>query len=278
MQNSRQIIIGMALFIMTLCSWFSVFDGPSSKVVDEGLQRAFVTFATARAMNAAISVGQGTEVAIQPMGVGVTLAPGQLLNPINDLVENFSSLMMAACIALGAQKILIHIGGHWIVSFLLTIAAFGWAWLYYRQEESIGWLSRVLVILLMIRFAIPLVTIGTDVLTQKYLMAEYNQNQKVIDSAPKKVNEYKDLVTKTPKTGLAGVRDALSNYLLKAKEAVDVESHYKRLQSAAEQWAKHIINLIVIFLLQTLIIPVMLIWILYEIVKSAFLNNYKQKI
>ena len=62
-----------------------------------------------------ISVGRGMEVAIQPMGVGVTLAPGQLLNPINDLVENFSSLMMAACIALGAQKILIHIGGHWIV-------------------------------------------------------------------------------------------------------------------------------------------------------------------
>ena len=278
MQNSRQIIIGMALLIMTLCSWFSVFDAPSSKVVDEGLQRAFVTFATARAMNAAISVGQGTEVAIQPMGVGVTLAPGQLLNPINDLVENFSSLMMAACIALGAQKILINIGGHWIVSFLLTIAAFGWAWLYYRQQESIGWLSRILVILLMIRFAIPLVIIGTDVLTQKYLLAEYNQNQKVIDSAPKKVNEYKDLVTKTPKSGLAGVRDALSNYLLKAKEAVDIESHYKGLQSAAEQWAKHIINLIVIFLLQTLIIPVMLIWILYEVVKSAFLNDFKGKI
>ena len=278
MQNSRQIIIGLALFIMTLCSWFSVFDAPSLKVVDEGLQRAFVTFATARAMNAAISVGQGTEVAIQPMGVGVTLAPGQLLNPINDLVENFSSLMMAACIALGAQKILIHIGGHWIVSFLLTIAAFGWAWLYYRQQESIGWLSRILVILLMIRFAIPLVTIGTDVLTQKYLMAEYNQNQKVIDGAPKKVNDYKDLVTKTPKTGLAGVRDAFSNYLLKAKKAVDIESHYKGLQSAAEQWAKHIINLIVIFLLQTLIIPVMLIWILYEVVKSAFLNKFKGKI
>ena len=90
----------------------------------------------------------------------------------------------------------------------------------------------------MIRFAIPLVTIGTDVLTQKYLMAEYNQNQKVIDGAPKKVNEYKQLATKVPKTGLAAVSDTLNNYLLKAKEVVDIESHYKRLQLAAEQWAK----------------------------------------
>lgn len=274
MQNSRKIIVGIALLIMTLCSWFSVFDAPSSKVVDEGLQRAFVTFATARAMNAAISVGQGTEVAIQPMGVGVTLAPGQLLNPINDLVENFSSLMMAACIALGAQKILINIGGHWIVSFLLTIAALGWAWFYYRNQEPIGWLSRILVIFLMVRFAIPLVTIGTDMLSQKYLIAEYKENQKIIDTAPKKVNEYKDLVTKAPKAGLmAGVRDTVNGYLTKAKEAVNVESHYKRLQLAAEQWAKHIINLIVIFLLQTLVIPVLLIWVLYAIVNGALLNT-----
>ena len=273
MQNYRQIIVGIALLIMTICSWFAVFDAPSSKVVEEGLQRAFVSFATARALNAAISVGQGTEVAIQPMGVGVTLAPGQLLDPINDLVENFSSLMMAACIALGAQKVLINIGGHWVVSFLLTIAAISWTWLYYKKQNTIGWLSRILVILLMIRFAIPLVTIGTDMLTQKYLIAEYNRNQKVIDTAPKKVNEYKQLATKVPQTGLAGVRNSINIYLSKAREAVDVESHYKKLQVAAEQWAKHIINLIVIFLLQTLIIPVLLIWILYAIIKGAFLHT-----
>ena len=270
MQNSRQIIVGIALLIMMLCSWFSVLDAPSSKVVDESLQRAFVSFATARALNAAISVGQGTEVAIQPMGVGVTLAPGQLLDPINDLVENFSSLMMAACISLGAQKILINIGGHWVVSFLLTFTATSWAWLYYKKQNIISWLSRILVILLMIRFAIPLVTIGTDMLTQKYLIAEYNQNQKVIDSAPKKVSEYKQLATRAPQTGLAGIRNSINIYLSKARDAVDIESQYKRLQVAAEQWAKHIINLIVIFLLQTLIIPVLLIWILYEVVKGAF--------
>lgn len=278
LQYFRQIIIGTALLIMTFCSWFSVFDAQSSKVLDVSLQRAFVTFATARAMNAAISVGQGTEVAIQPMGVGVTLAPGQLLNPINDLVENFSSLMMAACIALGAQKILISIGGHWGVSFLLTITALGWAWFYFRQQESVGWLSKTLVILLMVRFAIPLVTIGTDILSQKYLVAEYNENQKIINAASSKIIDYKELVTKAPKTGfIAGVSDAVNSYVSKAKKAVDVESHYKRMQLAAEQWAKHIINLIVIFLLQTLVIPILLIWVLYGIVKGAFLNNYEQK-
>lgn len=275
MQVARKIIVAVTLLIMTLCSWFSLLDAPASKLVDEGLERAFVSFATARALNAAISFGQGTEVAIQPMGVGVTLTPGQLLDPINDLVENFSSLMMAACIALGAQKMLINIGSHWIVSLLLTVSVLGWSWLYFRQQQPFGWLSRILVILLMIRFAIPLVTIGTDMLSQKYLIAQYKSNQQILKSAPDKVTEFKFLVAKGPEsTGImASVKDtvdAVNRFLAKAKEAVNVESHYKKLQQAAEQWAKHIINLIVIFLLQTLVIPVLLIWVLYTIARGAF--------
>lgn len=272
---ARKIIVAVALLIMALCSWFQCLDASATKLAEEGFKRALITFSAARALNAAISFGQGTEVAIQPMGVGVTLAPGQLLDPINDLVENFSSLMMAACIALGAQIMLIKIGSHWIVSLLLTVSALGWSWLYFRQQQPIGWLSRMLVILLMVRFAIPLVTVGTDMLSKKYLMPEYNSNQQILKGAPDKVTEFKFLIAKGPvNTGImAGVKDtvdAVNRFLAKAKEAVNVESHYKKLQQAAEQWAKHIISLIVIFLLQTLVIPVLLLWVLYTIARGAF--------
>ena len=43
--------------------------------VDAGLKRALATYAAARALNAVISVAQGTEVALEPGGVGVVLAP-----------------------------------------------------------------------------------------------------------------------------------------------------------------------------------------------------------
>lgn len=278
MQVARKIIVAVALFIMTLCSWSSLLDVPASKLAKEGLERAFVSFATARALNSAISFGQGTEVAIQPMGIGVTLTPGQLLDPINDLVENFSSLMMAACIALGAQIMLIEIGGHWIVSLLLTFSILGWSWFYFREQQPFGWLSRILVVLLMVRFAIPLVTIGTDILSQKYLIAKYKSNQQILKNAPDKVTEYKFSIAKGPEnTGImAGVKDtvdAVNRILAKAKEAVNVESHYKKLQHAAELWAENIINLIAIFLLQTLIIPVLLIWVLYTIARGAFTRS-----
>ncbi|MCB1944024.1 MAG: hypothetical protein KDI53_18575, partial [Candidatus Accumulibacter sp.] len=84
------------------------------------MKRALVSFATARALNAVISVAQGTEVSMQPAGMGVVLTPGQLLDPVNDLVEQFSHLMLAASVAFGVQKVLISIGAYWVISLLLT--------------------------------------------------------------------------------------------------------------------------------------------------------------
>ena len=43
-----------------------------------------------------------------------------------------------------------------------------------------------------------------------------------------------------------------------------------RPKAAAEQVAEHIVKLIVIFVLQTLVIPLLLLWALYGIARRAF--------
>lgn len=276
MQNAHKVILAFILATLILCSWFTLLDSPASQRVDASFKRALISFGTARTLNAVISVAQGTEVAIQPMGVGVTLTPGQLLEPINDLVEKFATLMMAACVALGIQKILINIGGHWLVSLSLTISALGWAWLYFRQHQPPRWLTKILVILLMIRFAIPMVTIGTDLLFQKYLATGYTANQQAIGKASGQVSELKPAVQTSPVPAKVNsswwdnVKEMSGTLASKTSAAVDVKAHAKSLQQSAEKWIEHIINLIVIFLLQTLIIPLLLIWALYAVVKSTF--------
>jgi hypothetical protein len=51
-------------------------------------------YAVLRGLNAVISMAQGTELAIKPMGVGVTLTPGELLDPLNDMIEQVSSVLL----------------------------------------------------------------------------------------------------------------------------------------------------------------------------------------
>lgn len=272
MQIARRVILALSVTAVVLCSWLAPMDSTAIQQVDAGLKRALVSFATARTLNAAISFAQGTEVAVQPMGVGVNLTPGQLLDPVNDLVEQFSNLMLAACVAFGIQKILISIGGYWLVSLVLTIATLGWAWFCFRQQPTPAWLSKMLVILLMIRFAIPMATIGTDLLFQKYLVAEYMASQQVIGTASDQVTELNppDQALSDDRGLLEKMKENINGLWSKTKVAVDVKTHFKNLQQAAEQWVWHIINLIVIFLLQTLVIPLLLLWALYGIARGVF--------
>ena len=274
MQNARTITIALSLVIMILCSWLALLDAPASQRIDAGLKRGLITFASARALNAVISVAQGTEIAIEPMGVGVNLTPGQLLDPINDLVEQFSNLMLVACVALGAQKILINVGSYWLVSLLLTISVFGWSYFFFRQKQPPTCLSKLIVILLMIRFAIPMITIGTDLLFQKFLAAEYQHNQQALSKVSGLVMEIRPQSQALPTTKDKGWWDkqitTLKDTMNKTKEALDVKKQVKVLQERAEQWTLHIVNLIVIFLLQTLIIPVLLMWLLYVMVRNVF--------
>lgn len=274
MLNARNIAITLLLAVIVICTWFAQLDSSATKVIDTGLQRGLVTFASARALNAVISVAQGTEVAIEPMGVGVNLTPGQLLDPINDLVEQFSNLMLIACVALGTQKLLITVGGYWLVSLLLTLSIFYWSYFHFRSKQAPPLISKLIVMLVMIRFAIPLVTVGTDLLFQKFLANEYQLNQQAVNKAPEQLAEITPQGKLLPRAKDKGwwdkSTDSIKGFASRSSDTLNVKKQVQVLQVKAEKWATHIVNLIVIFLLQTLTIPVLLMWILFVMVKSFF--------
>lgn len=260
----RPISFILAMAAIVLCAWFVPLDTPASERVDAGLKRALASFATARALNAVISVAQGTELSAQPLGVGVNVAPGQVLDPVNDMVEQFSNLMLAASVSFGVQKMLIGIGGYWLVSLLLTVAVAVRTWLHFGGRPPPHWFTSVLVVLLLVRFAVPLTTLGSDWLFQKFLADDYRTSQHVIETASGRTATLAPSIDVTaPDAGLiAKIRGWLS-------DNVDVKARFEELKEAAEQAIEHMINLIVIFLLQTLVIPVLILWGLYNLARSA---------
>ena len=116
---SRLATVALVLLFIVL-SWSKDISEMANMQVDAGLKRSLVSFASARALNAVISVVQGTEVVVHPLGVGITLALGQVLDPINDLAEQFSSIMLLASVAFGIQKLLLTVASNWAVSAGVT--------------------------------------------------------------------------------------------------------------------------------------------------------------
>ena len=268
MKLARQMAVVLSLLALIACAWLAPMDAPANAQVDAGLKRALVSFATARALHGVLSVVQGTEFSAQPFGVGVSLTPGQLLAPVNDLVKHFSDLMLAASVAFGVQKAIILMGGYWLISLVLTVTALGWGFVFVMQAGrggGPGWLSKALVVCLMVRFAIPLAVLGTDVLWHKFLAEDYALMQQAIDSAAGQTARLGPAPAVTLES--PGLLDKIKDWIGKT---TDFKARFEDIKNAAERVTEQIIRLMVIFILQTVLIPLVLLWGLYGVVRALF--------
>ncbi|MEM9624394.1 MAG: hypothetical protein AAF993_22330, partial [Pseudomonadota bacterium] len=102
-QGGRRWLITLVVAAAVALSWSGIADQHAHEQTSATFKKALAAAALARAFNGVISVAQGTEVAIQPVGVGVTLTVGEILDPLNDLVERFAVLALAASVSLGLQ-------------------------------------------------------------------------------------------------------------------------------------------------------------------------------
>jgi len=244
-------------------AWLAPLDASATRQVESGLARAVASFAAARALNAAISVAQGTEVAVHPAGVGVSLAPGQALDPINNLVEQFALLMLGASVSFGVQLALIKMGAFWAVSLLLSAVALAWTWATWRERSLPLWLTRLFVGLLLVRFAVPLVALGNEAAFRLFLSEDYRAGQATIELSSREIASVGapgTPVTPEPAPAPGGLGEKLQNWWDSAASKVDVSKRLEELKEAAGRAIDDIVRLIVVFLLQTVVLPLLLLW------------------
>lgn len=288
----------LLVLAVVLC-WLPAFQAMADRYVDDGLQRSLLSFATARALHSVVSVLQGTELAVQPMGVGLTLTLGQVLAPISDLVAQFADWMLWASIAFGLQKLLLSMGGSYGVTGLLSLIALAWLLLRWRQQAVPTWLSRLLVVLLFTRLVMPVTIIGSEALFQHFIAQTYQENQIATEGAVGQLQQFDvrapakaptaDAATPTPPASPAvapssslwerfkqwgqqaqqsagqaasGVQDLVRN------PGDALRDKLSELQQQLDQQVERLVTLMVVFALQTLVIPLVLVWALLQLCKG----------
>jgi hypothetical protein len=261
MKSERHVAMLVGLVVVLVCSWLAPMDSPALAQVDAGLKRALVSFATARTLNGAISIIQAAQVDLQPGGLGITLSPGQMLAPVNELVKHFADLMLMASVAFAIQRLLISISAYWAISLVLTATALVWVTLHLRQRNPPEWLSKSLVLMLMLRFAIPVAVLGTEAISQKFLAAEYTAAQAAIDATAVQASK-----VRTPEPPNAAATPWWSPKLPNWLPSIpDVKAGFDEMKESVGRSTDHMVKLIAIFLLQTLFVPLLLLWGLYGI-------------
>ncbi|MBU1610888.1 MAG: hypothetical protein KKC99_03485, partial [Proteobacteria bacterium] len=106
-------------------AWFAQLDEQADAYLDSGLKRAAWAFAAARTANAVISVLQSFVIQGSAgiiVDAGVEISPGEALDPVNDLVERFSWVMLASVTSLGVQQFLLEVMPWFAIRGLLSLA------------------------------------------------------------------------------------------------------------------------------------------------------------
>lgn len=261
----RVALVVLALVVVTLAVSGTV-DRAGYDYTERSFKRALVTFAVARGLNAVISVAQGTEIAVEPAGVGVNFTPGQVLDPVNDLVERFSWVMLASATALGVQRLLLEVFAAqpftWLLVavWLAAVLTLWWrgaaAWL-----QSLLW--RLALVLMVLRFAVPLIALGSELLYSAFLHEHYTTSTARIEQVTgtiRQINQGAEQAAPTQQE-LSMMERARRMYE-SAVAAIDVRGYINRYEQAASEVSEQVINLIVVFLAQTVLLPLLLIWVL----------------
>jgi hypothetical protein len=278
MQTNRPVrkwLLSLSLLLAAVLSVTPFVDQRAAADYEQLFQRAFITFALARTINGVISVVQGTEIALQPAGVGVTLTPGEILDPVNDLVERFSWIMLGATISLGVQNVLLDISAWWLIQALVVVLA---AWLliqlWYPGQDTRVYkmlLKRAFLLLLFIRFAVPVMLIANDLLYQQFLESRYLQSTEIITQAGQELEQLSaDASTDGLDTGDGGMLDSITRVWSSTVDSVDLSGRLDRMKTQAGEVTKHLVQLSVVFILQTGLLPLAFLWVFLQVFQRLF--------
>lgn len=247
-------------------------------IVDEGaeaqyemmLKRALITFAVARSLNGVISVIQETEVALQPAGVGVKLAPGQILDPVNDLVEQFSWIMLAATVSLGIQRLLMEASLWPAMTAVLVAAVLVW-WTSLWWRDAAAWRRaavQLLLVAVFLRFAVPVVILATDATYQVFMRPAYETAQEEVAFTQRRLAVLHEGDQEAMEDGgEKGVFPAIGRWFDQTTENLRVRERLASYQDLFQRLAENVVQLIAVFVLQTIILPLLFLWALLRIWK-----------
>jgi len=277
--SQKKWLMSAIIIILLGLGFTNTIDNIAESKLETSFTNALTTFAVVRGINAVISVVQGTEIALEPGGLGVILTPGEILDPANDLIERFSWIVLAASTSLGAQIILLKVGTTDLanvlvmLSVIILLISLWSSFLANSRWRNILIKSSILVIFL--RFLIPVVILTNEVVYNSILSPTYVNSQEVLESVESDVQELqeRDSSSVSDKSE-EGILSTISRFYERTTNSMNISARYKEYNEKIAGASKHIINLIAVFIFQTIVFPLIFFWIAIRLFRMLINSNF----
>lgn len=250
------LLLVLCMVILLTVSWEDIthnhltthVEQHSVTYLNETLKTAGAAFLIGRALNASISVLQS--FTITPF-IG-ELSLGEVLDPVNDLIERFSLVMLAVTISLGIQLLLMEIGisvnMSWIILPALVLILIS---LFIRTDSN-KYLFRMLaykllLVVLLIRFAIPITGSIGAYISGDFLAEKRNAAIETIENLKEKIESIsmQDMITSSSET-------------------------LEQIQRYSQEIITQMLKLMTLFTFETILFPLLVLWGLVKIFGMIF--------
>ena len=253
--NSRlaiKVFAGLLVGLAILLNWNLQLDQAAEEYLSDAVSDNLIIYATARTLNGLISVIQSIQVSI---GVGASLGVnlGEILDPLNDLIERFSAFVLYALAGLGLQKLVLVATSSAAMKIITTLALLLGFLVWLVRDNLKHWLVRLSLLILLVRFFF-VIEVGTiSVLDSLYFDHQREQAHTALELAQDQLSKlHQEYMNAASEGGI------FSGIWSTATSLVGGDDQ----QGIADLTASAIVELIVIMLVRSMLLPLMFLWAL----------------
>ncbi|MEN8232960.1 MAG: hypothetical protein ABFR35_09830 [Thermodesulfobacteriota bacterium] len=279
-QNAIKSGVGILLSILIFFSagiQLPVLDSKADAYFRESITKAGISYATCRVINATVSIVQQSTLQLEPAGVGLSLAAGQILDPINDMIERLSDVLVMAITSLGVQELTyelsLTLAPPIFAAILFTLSILLW----FQNERIIKIQKAAMSILLIVgiaRFCLPISSIANEFLQDNFFDDKISKANNELTLGVADLEKLKEVsfpehdgVMKT----IENSASLLKQKSIQFKNAIAVTVNNSG--SIIENLLKLTFLYVGIFLVQVIILPLLIFSILYKISTLSFLQT-----
>lgn len=272
------LVLAIVLFVLPDIR-IPILDSNANDYFENAITKASLAYATTRVINASISVLQESQLQIEPAGIGITLAVGQVLDPVNDMTERLSDVLVTAIVSLGIQKLAFDIGIS-VVPKMLAIILFILTILIWFKSENIAMVNKGLLrfafLVIVIRLFLPFSSLANDFLNANYFEEKITDAKTNLEFYSKEIDSMSALDLPEEEEGIWGA--IKSSALFLGQKAVEFKDALLSVVDNVGSIIESLVELtwlyVGLFVFQVILLPLIMFWLLMKLVNGLFRTNF----
>jgi len=252
-------------------------DDRTDAYFEKAITKAGLTYATCRVINASVSVIKESQLQLEPGGIGVSLAIGQVLDPVDDMTERLSDVLVTAIASLGIQKLAYEISVS-VVPPILAVCLVILSVLIWIPREKIrlyqDTLLRMIILVLVARFCLPMSSFANDMLHDRFFSGKIERAKTELSEGVVEFEKLKEFSLPETDGVIGTIKNSKS---LLEEKAAELRNALVTMADSMGTIVESLLSLtflyVGIFLIQVIMLPLLVFWILVTVANRLFLTS-----